>query len=217
MKKYLSRFLCLLPILGLSLCLQAQETYEFGGEVAGSFYKGTSVDSGPISGTIGYKPGPGGGFYFGQNMSGHWGGELRYLYARNDLKVTSGGAEATFSGQTHNIGYDVLLHLTHPDARIRPFVAAGIGLKIYQGTGAETTVQPLSNLVILTNTNQTVFAGDFGGGIKIRVGGRLTVRLEVHDYVTEVPDKVFARVPGSHISGNIFHQIVPAIGIGYTF
>ena len=217
MKKYFPRFLCLLPILGLSLCLQAQENYEFGGLVAGSIYKGTSVDSGSTSGTLGYKPGPGGGFYFDQNMSGHWGGELRYLYARNELKVSSGGAEATFSGQTHNVGYDVLLHLTHPDARIRPFAAVGIGLKIYQGTGEERTVQPLSNLAVLTNTNQTEFAGDFGGGIKIRLGGRLTVRLEVRDYVTQVPDKVFARVPGSHISGNAFHQIVPAFGIGYTF
>lgn len=217
MKKYFPRFLCLLPILGLSLCLQAQENYEFGGLAAGSIYKGTSVASGPNTGTIGYQVGGGGGVYFGQNMTGHWGGELRYLYARQDLKVTSGGAEATFAGQTHNIGYDVLLHLTHPDARIRPFAAVGIGLKIYQGTGASQTVQALNNLIILTNTNQTVFAGDFGGGVKIRLGGRLTLRLEVRDYITEVPDKLFAPPPGAHISGNVFHQIVPAFGIGYTF
>lgn len=204
-------------MLGLSLCLQAQENYEFGGLAAGSFYKGTSVGAGSTSGTIGYQPGGGGGVYFDQNMSGHWGGELRYLYARNNLKLTSGGAEATFAGQTHNIGYDLLVHVQHPDAKIRLFAAVGAGMKIYQGTGAERAIQPLSNLVILTNTNQTVFAGDFGGGVKIRLGGRLTVRIEVRDYITEVPDKLFAPVPGAHISGNAMHQIVPAFGIGYTF
>jgi len=209
--------LSLFAVLSLGLPLRAQEGFEFGGFAAGSIYKGTDVQSGSNSGDISYKPGPGGGIFFGQTMNGHFGGELRYLYARNSLKLTSGGAEATFAGQSHSVGYDLLFYVTDRDVKIRPYVAAGIGVKIYQGTGAERAVQPLSNLAILTNTNQTTVAGDFGAGVKVSLGGRLALRLEVRDYVSPVPDKVFAASPGAHINGTIFHQFVPAVGIGYTW
>ncbi len=195
--------------------LQAQRSYEVGALALATAYRNAGVRSGPAIGSIGFQPGPSFGAFLGQNMSDHFGGEIRYLYAQNDLKVTSGGTEAKFSGRSHSIGYDLLVFATGRRSRIRPFVAAGGGLKYYQGTGAEQPFQPLSNLAILTRTNDTLPAVDFGGGVKIQASRHTVFRVEFRDYITKIP-KIFAASPGANISG-LMHQWVPAFGVSWTF
>src|SRR6266478_2846236 len=80
------------------------------------------------------------------------GGGLRYEYLPGDLKVSSGGAESTFSGEAHAIHYDFLMHFAPTGSKIRPFVAAGGGVKVYRGTGAATLTQPLQRFALLTAT-----------------------------------------------------------------
>ena len=94
-------------------------------------------------------------------------------------------------------------------------MAGGGGLKFYQGTGAEQAFQPLSNLALLTKTNETLPTVDFGGGVKFHVSRRTAISVEFRDYITKVP-KVFAAAPGASISG-VLHQWVPAFGISWTF
>ncbi len=202
-------------LLMVSPTAQAQRGYEIGALALATAYRNASVKSGPAIGAIGFQPGGSFGAFLGQNMSDHFGGELRYLYAQNDLKVTSGGSEAKFSGRSHAIGYDLLIFAAGRRSRIRPFAAGGGGLKYYQGTGAERSFQPLSNLAILTRTNDTLPAVDFGGGVKIQTSRHTMFRLEFRDYITKVP-KVFAASPGASISG-LMHQWVPAFGFSWTF
>ena len=89
---------------------------------------------------------------FGNQISRWVGGEARYTFRQDDLRVSSGSTKATMTGQSHAIHYDVLVHLTPKESGIRPFLAAGAGVKFYRGTGAEAPYQPLSSLVVLTHT-----------------------------------------------------------------
>ena len=109
-----------------------------------------------------------------------------------------------------------MIYAAGRDAHIRPYFAGGGGLKYYQGTGTEQAFQPLSNLALLTRTNEALPMGDFGGGIKFRPTGRMTFRVELRDYITKVPSKVLAASPGARSSG-IFHQWAPAFGVSWTF
>jgi hypothetical protein len=173
--------------------------------------------SGPAgSGDVGIKNSVAVGAYFGSDMYKRLGGELRYEFLPGDLKVSSGGSEATFSGQAHAIHYDFLFHFTPKGSRLRPFVSGGGGVKIYRGTGKATVTQTLSSLALLTNTHQTSGLGVFGGGVKAQVTPHLTLRFEVQDFLTPFPKQVIAPAPGAKIS-SILNEIVFLAGLGITF
>jgi hypothetical protein len=198
---------------GASRCLA--QKWEIGVLGGGSVYNTASVTAGSASGSVGFKSGPAVGAFFGQNGN-RFSGELRYEYLPGDLKVSSNGGEATFSGLAHAIHYDVMFNFTSSEAAIRPFVEAGGGVKIYEGTGSTSTTQPLSNLALLTNTGETKGLATVGGGIKARVGKRIIFRAEVQDFITPFPRQVIAAAPGSKISG-ILHDIIFSAGLGVMF
>ena len=182
-----------------------------------SDYRSVGV-SGPggASGKVGPGFGFSGGFVLGQSMSNRWGGEFRYLYFRNDLELSSGGQDASLGAQSHAVHYDVLYYLSDPDARVRPYIAGGAGVKHFQGTGTEDPFQPLSSLALLTKTSESKLMGDFGVGVKFRIGRRAVFRVEFRDYVTGVPQEVIAAAPGSKIDG-VLHQLAPLFGITWTW
>jgi len=144
------------------------------------------------------------------------GGEVRYSYLDNAMKLTSGQATAKFGGQAHAIHYDLLIHGTGPASRMRPYIAFGGGAKIYRGTGAERAFQPLSNIAILTKTQETQGLASVGAGIKYRVSDKMWFRLDVHDYLTRFPKKVITPVTGSGLSGWL-NNFVPTAGLTFTF
>ena len=206
--------LLLLAPLGL-LGPAAAQNFEVGGLALVTSYRDAGVKSGPSVGAVGFQPGPSAGGLLGQNMGEHFGGEIRYLFAQNDLKLSSGSAETKFGGRAHIMNYDVLVYATGRRARVRPYAAFGGGLKRYEGTGVEQAFQPLSNLALLTKTKQTLPTADFGGGVKFHLSRNTALRVEFRDYLTEVP-RVFEASPGAKISG-LLHHWVPAIGFSWTF
>lgn len=195
----------------------AQKELEVGALGLISDYRAVTV-SGPggASGKVGPGLGFSGGFVLGQNMSNRWGGEFRYLYFRNDLELSSGGQDASLGAQSHAVHYDVLYYLSDPDARVRPYVAGGGGVKHYQGTGTEDPFQPLSSLALLTKTSESKPMGDFGVGVKFRVGRRAVFRVEFRDYVTGVPKDVIAAAPGAKVDG-VLHHLAPLFGVTWTW
>ncbi len=207
-------FLCLM--LALSSPLFAEGSHEIG--VLGGFtsYRSVNVSNPERSGKAGAKEGPAAGFVLGQSMGNHWGGEFRYLYFRNDLQLEGGSASADFKAESHAVHYDVLYYANGQEARVRPYAAIGVGLKIYRGTGTEQAFQPLSDLALLTKSSQTVIAGDVGGGVKVRVGSSGMFRVEFRGYVTPVPDKIIADSIDSKISGLLWHW-APLFGFSWTF
>jgi len=209
----ISKCACIVLLLGAGLQAQSWEAGVLGG---GNVSKNVSVTGPAGSADVGFKSGAAVGAYVGGNMYKYIGGELRYEFLQGDLKAKGAGAEETFSGYSHNIHYDFLVHFAPTGAKIRPFVAAGGGVRILLGTGSPTVSQPLDRLVLLTHTHEVKGLGSVGGGFKASVSKRAQVRVEVHDFISPFPKQVIAPAAGAKISG-LLHDIVFMGGIAITF
>jgi len=190
------------------------QKWEFGAGGGGSFYKSQTVTNGPVNGSAGFSKGFVATAILGQNLYRHLSGEIRYTYGRNDLALASGGAKVGFAGHSHAICYEFLIHSAPAGAKVRPYVAAGGGFKMYQGTGKEEKYQKLSNLAILTKTQEWKPLLTFGGGVKYRVSKRALLRVEFRDYFTQFPKQVIAPNRGSKVGGWI-HNFVPMAGLTF--
>ena len=215
------RTLSILAALAISTNCWAQEKdptpkWEIGALGGAGFYNSASVSSPAGSGNAGIANGAAIGAFFGSDMYKRLGGELRYEFLPGDLRVSSSGSQATFTGLAQAIHYDFVFHFAPKGSRIRPFVSAGAGVKIYSGTGKATVTQALSSLALLTNTHQTAGLGVFGGGVKAQLTTHVMLRFEVQDLLTPFPKQVVAPAPGAKI-GSLLNQIVAMAGLGFTF
>src|SRR5262249_40911065 len=144
------------------------------------------------------------------------GGEARYTYRLDDLQVSSGSTKVRTSAQSHAIHFDVLIHAKSKESRVRPFLAAGAGVKLYRGTGAEPAFQPLNNLVVLSHNHEAQPLISVGGGVKFTVSRSVLFRLDFRDYATPVPTSLLATPPGSRIGGWL-QDLVFLAGVSTVF
>lgn len=191
------------------------QKWEFGGGVGGGFYTSQDVTSSNGSASAKLQTGLAGGVWLGNNSQGHWGGELRYEYQMGDLALNSGGTTATLGAHTQQFHYDVMWNATPSESRIRPYVSAGAGIKLYQGTGASVAYQPLSNYALLTAQQDLTALVSVGAGVKFQLAPHVQLRLDVHDYVTPFPKNVITPNVGSKVGGWL-QDFVPMVGISYT-
>lgn len=203
--------------VALAAPASAQSEVEIGILGMISDYKSLTASNPSNSGEVGPSLGFGGGFLIGQTINERWGGELRYIYSRNDLELEANSVKAELGHQSHAVHYDLLYYFSDSDAKVRPYVAGGIGVKYYQGVGAEDPFQPGMDLVLLTKSTQTMFVGDVGIGVKFRVGSNGLFRIEFRDYITGVPENVITASPGASIEGDLLHQFAPMLGYSWTF
>lgn len=194
----------------------AQPEWELGFAGGLGYSRDASVSGSAGSGKVGLKSGAIASATLGNSAYAHWGGEVRYTYRFSDLKVSGGGQEASFEGETHAIHYDVLYHASDRDSQIRPFVAAGGGVRVFRGTGRETAYQPANKFALLTKTREVCGLISVGGGVKIAVSEHVRVRLEFRDYITPFPKEVIAPSPGAKIDGWL-HDFVPMVGVSFVF
>jgi outer membrane protein W len=193
------------------------QRYEFGVHGGMSMYdKKTVTNQQRGAADAGFSTGWVAGFTVGHNMYEHVGGEIRYTFLKNDMKLEGGSASAKFGSQAHAIHYDFLIHATDTKSAIRPYVAFGAGAKIFKGTGAEQPFQPLSNIAILTKTTDTKPMASVGAGVKVKATERMWLRFDVHDYLSEFPSKIIAPNVGS-TAGGWFNNIVATAGFTFTF
>ncbi len=212
MKILLGIFTLLLPLSGLLLA----QDWEVGASAGYGLYRDATVSGPTASGQTGFAPGIAFGGVLGNNISRLIGGEVRYTYRGDDLRVTSGSTKATAKAQSHSLHYDVLIHTTSREATVRPFFALGAGIKYFRGTGPEPAFQPLSNLVVLTHTNQTEPLLSAGAGIKVRVSKKAMLRFDFRDYATPTPDKLLATPRATTIKGWM-HDFVFLVGVSSAF
>jgi hypothetical protein len=192
------------------------QKYEVGVHGGGSIYQSRQISNARGSVDAGFGQGWSAGVTIGQDMYEHVSGELRYSYLHNGSRLNAGSADAKFGAQSHAIHYDLLVHTTRREANVRPYVAAGGGAKIYQGTGAEQAFQPLSDIAILTKTTDFQGLLSFGGGVKVKLTESMWFRFDVHDYISPFPKKVITPGVGSSVSGWL-NNIVPTAGLTFTF
>jgi outer membrane protein W len=148
--------------------------------------------------------------------SGLFGGELRYDHENGDLKLSSGGTSVKFASQSNAIHYDFLYNFTSSESAVRPFVAAGGGVKWYSGTGTEQVYQPLSNIAVFSDVRDMRALVSVGAGIKFNIAKSTLLRLEVHDYMTPFPNTLIAPASGSSVGGWIQDFVVSA-GLSFAF
>ena len=188
------------------------QQWEFGGVGGGSFLNTVGVTAPAGSATAGFANGAAFGGYVAHNSSKNFSGEIHYNYMPTNLKLSANGSEATFNGNSHAIHYDLVWHTNQRGAPAQFFVAAGGGVKIFRGTGAEHASQALSNFGYLTRTQQFLPMGTVAAGVKVRIAPRIFLRTEIRDYITAFPKEVIAPPAGVKY-GSILNNIVPMVGI----
>jgi len=146
----------------------------------------------------------------------HLSGEFRYLYQDGDPFIRAQGTETRLQGQSHAFSYDVLVHFKPLESRIRPYVTAGVGAKLYIVRGPPNPDQPLSDIATLTTANDLKLLIVGGAGVKMRLQRHTTVRADFLDYITPFPKTEIQPAPLATARG-IFHQFTPMVGISYVF
>ncbi|MGD0436260.1 MAG: outer membrane beta-barrel protein [Bryobacteraceae bacterium] len=213
MKHFLS--VMFLSLLALAPAALAQR-WDVGVGGGGSFYTSQTVQNplGNASGSL--SDGVAVSAWLGNNINNLFGGELRYDYEQTNLQLSSGGTSTSFGAHTNAVHYDFVLHFAPSESKVRPFVAAGGGVKAYAGTGTEQAFQPLSNIALLTKTNDVKALVSVGGGVKFSLAKSVALRLEVHDYLTPFPTNVIAPALGSKVGGWLSDIVVMA-GLSFAF
>ncbi|HTS48348.1 MAG TPA: outer membrane beta-barrel protein [Bryobacteraceae bacterium] len=206
--------LLLLSILGISSCLG--QTWSLGGAAGFGFYHDATITNGSGSVQAGFGPRLSLSAVLGQNMGDYFGGEMRYTFRDGDAELKSGGQEVNMDAEAHAVHYDVLFYATPRNRKLRPYAAAGGGIKYYKATGAEYLAQPLSNFAFLTHANEVEGLLSAGGGLKYSINEHWLVRVDFRYYATPFPDKLFMPAPGAKINGWL-HDFVPLAGIDWTF
>jgi hypothetical protein len=191
------------------------QKWEFGGGVGGGFYTSQDVTSASSSASAKIGSNLAGSLWMANNNHSMSGGELRFDYQLGSLELNGNGSSASFAARSYGIHYDALWYATPNGSRVRPFVAAGVGAKVYVGTGAPQAYQPLSNLAILTHDQDVLPMISAGGGVKMQVGSRVQLRVELHDYITPFPKRVITPNTGAKVGGWM-QDFVPSVGIGFT-
>ncbi len=205
-----------LMLVGLAATDCLAQEWSLGVAGGFGFTRNLTVTNSTGSGKAGFKPGLAVGAYAGNDMYERWGGELRYLYRVSNLKVSGGGQEAGFSGETHVVHYDFLYHTADRDAKVRPFLAAGGGVKVFRGTGIERAFQPASKFALLTRDQEVLGMVSVGGGVKVALSDMMHLRVDFRDYISPFPTQIVAPAPGAKLKGWL-HDFVPMVGVGFQF
>ena len=187
------------------------------GVIGGFGFAPTLTLTGPAgTAQTGFRTGAVFGVYIAENKYKHLGGEIRYLYRMSDMKLSSGGTSTDFAAHTQIVHMDLVVPIQDPDSRLRSFIALGAGAKVIQGTGAESSFQPLHQFAALTKTLQVLPAGDIGAGVKLNLRPHLRIRFEARDYISPQPSKVITAAPGVTMGG-MLHDIVALAALSYTW
>jgi outer membrane protein W len=190
------------------------QKWEFGMGAGGGFYTSQDVKLGSDSASAKFKTNVAVSTWIGNNISEKLGGELRYSYQIGDTQLKRNSSEAVFGAESHTVNYNFLFYTKPSEAKVRPFVSAGAGMKFYRGTGTESVSQPLSQFALLTKANDLTGVVSVGGGVKMRLGSRAWLRFDVYDYMSPFPKQVIVPNTGANVEGWL-HDIVPMVSISF--
>jgi hypothetical protein len=208
-------------ILGASLALALSsacmaQPFEIGAMAGYAWDHDASIGNPSGSVEAGFKPGFAGGALFGDDMYQHIGGEIRWLYRVGGPQLTAPGVKVSASGFTNLVHYDLLVHLTSREERIRPYIAGGAGIKVFTGPHLPALDQSLGNFAVISPGNHVEPLISVGAGVKYRVSKGLQLRLDFHAYMSPCPGDLFRVASPSAIHGWIY-DFLPTLGASYLF
>jgi len=115
------------------------------------------------------------GFRFGLNSEGHTGHEFGYAYNRSKLNLQG----ASLGGMAiHQGGYNYMLYATNETARIRPFATGGVHFSNFVPPGSSAS----------RGGGSTKFGFNYGGGVKVSLDSKYSIRFDVRQYATTKPN-----------------------------
>jgi hypothetical protein len=206
---------CVTMGLMLASTCRAQE-WEVGGAFGFGAMKNATIDNSSGSVTAGFDNRFAAGAVIGQDLYQHISGELRYTFRDNDLVLKNGAQKVNMDGDSHLVHYDLLFHVLGKSSRIRPYAAAGAGIRLFHATGREYANQPLSEFAFLTMTNEVKPLISVGAGLKAKVTDRTMIRLDFREYISPFPENLFVTAPGAKIHGWLYDS-VPLAGVSFVF
>jgi hypothetical protein len=196
-----------------SSCLA--QNWEVGGLGGYGWYHNPSISDSVTSVRAGFPSHAAVGAVFTDNMYQYVGGELFYLARFGGPQIESNGIKESVNGYTNAITYDLLFHMRPRESKIRPFVSAGAGIKVFTGSSLNL-YQPLDGLAVLTRRTQVEPAVNLGAGLKYLLPKHIQLRLAFQVLMSPLPDEVIRPVGFANIHGWVY-DFVPLAGIGYVF
>src|SRR6202790_3730400 len=142
MRHKMRGFLVLVTLAGGS-CGFAQ-SWSIGAAGGFGFYHDATITNAAGSADAGFGRRFAVGGVLGEDVSEHFGGELRYTYRDGDSELRFNGRQANLDAAAHALHFDFLAYATARHARLRPFLAGGAGIKRYTGNGRVDPSQPLT-------------------------------------------------------------------------
>ena len=203
-------------LLMSSACMAQDRQWEVGAAGGFGIMRNATISNPSGSASAGMDNRFAAGVVIGQDLYQHLSGEVRYTFRDDDLVLKSGGQKVNMDGESHLIHYDMLLHALRRSSRIRPFAAAGAGIRWFSGTGHEYASQPLANFALLTKTHEVKPLISVGGGVKVRMTAHMNIRLDFRDYISPFPGNLFVTAPSARIRGWL-HDFVPLAGVSWIF
>jgi hypothetical protein len=197
-----------------SLCVAQQ--WELGAAGGYGFYANPTITGYTGSVEPGFAPKGVIGVVFGQNMYEHVGGEIRWLYQYGGPQLKFDGVVASSPGYSNLVTYDVLYHTSGREANLRPYIAAGAGVKIYTSSALRFAGPPAAGPAVLLHATQVEPAISAGAGLKYRVSHRILVRLDFRTYFSPSPDEIFRPIGQARTRGWVYN-FVPLGGISLVF
>ncbi len=204
-----------LALLSVALPAAAQQ-WEIGGDIGYGVYRSGSIYSPAGDATAGIRNRFTAGAVVCEDLHEYISGEIRYQYQDGHPFLSSGSVSKDIQGQSHTFTYDVLFHFKPRGQKIRPFVAAGAGVKYYEIAGPAPSPQPIPSIATLNSIDEWKFAASLGGGVKYQLREHILLRGDFRDYLTQFPKRQIAPAPNGTARG-IFQQFTPMFGVSYTF
>ena len=190
------------------------QKWEFGADGGVGFLNNVAVTSPSGNATAGFAPGFTAGAFLGENLYTHFSGEIRYEYMQSDLRLSSGGQTAQFSGASHAIHYDIVYHTSRGESPVQFFGAVGGGMKAFVGTGTEGAYQPLSQYGYFTKTQTAKMMLSASVGFTCRLSSKLSLRGEVRGFTSGFPTSVLTPPQGVKY-GSLLNEVVPMLSLVY--
>ena len=173
--------------------------------------------------TLDYKAGYSIAFGVIENLAEKFGAEMRY--GINSLPIgpfgtAEGPSMPEPAHHVHELTYSLLVypHGWKP-GRLVPYALAGLGVSLFQPSGDADAAAP--GLVL---KDRWKLAGEVGGGVKLYLDPPWSLRFEVRDRITGVPDYGLPRraTPGEGAGGTLpasgrLHHWRFQAGITYNF
>ena len=192
------------------------QSKEVGVAAGFGFYHDAAITAPAGEAQAGFGPRFAASVVAGHRFQSHFAGEFRYTFQDGDSELRSGTLEANLDAHAQSLLADLLIYGRSRRPKLQPYGAVGFGVKIYQATEAPTPGRPLMNFATLTNDTQARPLFTLGGGLEYLFSSRWVVRIDLRDYATPFPSKLFPLAPGALVNGWL-HDFVPLIGISRRF